>query len=139
MLEEWQIAYAAGLFDGEGYVSLNKGYKGYIMNVGLEMSSITVVNRLVRWFGGTIYFRVPRKEGWKGLWTWRLTREEAVEFLERALPYLLVKDLEAQLGLFFADTFRGYGAGFSIPTETVRIRDFIIEVSKETKKETLLG
>jgi hypothetical protein len=86
------IAWAAGLFEGEGCISVRNpknAYPGYI--VVLHMSDRDVVERLNSLFparNGVIDCG-PRKKGYKTQFRWSLTSKHLVAgFLAEVLPYL---------------------------------------------------
>ncbi len=106
---EQQLAYAAGIIDGEGCVNIAKQpgetIRGYslVMRVVVTNCSKALIDFLVRTFGGRIYHYVSkgkRKEYWK----WYLFTSNAANFLGTIMPYLIVKRQEAQLAIEFQQT-----------------------------------
>lgn len=93
-----EIAYLAGIIDGEGCIRLAKCYS---KNAGRLHIRITVANRslkLVKW--------LKKKTGWKynihansGAFYWRVTSEGARKILKLILPYLVIKKAQAKLAL----------------------------------------
>jgi hypothetical protein len=93
------IAYAAGIVDGEGCLTLNrrKHRNGEHSDVYQCMVSVTNNSeRLLYWlqkhFGGAVCERTGHSYEWR---LYRITEQEA--FLTTILPYLLVKEEQAHL------------------------------------------
>jgi hypothetical protein len=86
------IAWAAGLFEGEGSVCASKS-KGRIargLRMQLGMSDQDVVERFFGIVGhGAVYPAKPYKTGWKPRFTWTSNRsKQCIETMETFLPYL---------------------------------------------------
>lgn len=96
-------AYAAGLIDGEGSITLGpklKGrYKSYVIQVGVEMSikAITILNQMHKVYGGTM--GINRQKGQKHSSTaaWRIFGSNAACFLYRVFPFLMLKQKQAEI------------------------------------------
>ena len=81
-----ELAWATGLFEGEGCIHLRKDYR----SVKLEMNQTDydVLLRLQNYFGGKIY-DMPKKENRKQMWKWLVARKALViPLLEAMLPML---------------------------------------------------
>ena len=82
------IAWAAGLFEGEGCISIKKDYKG----VGLQMvgTDRDVLERMCNLFGGSIYTMsmAKRPAHHKQQYSWTLQkRDKVMSALEKMLPF----------------------------------------------------
>jgi len=83
------IAWATGLFEGEGYIVLHPKYQS--VRIGMTQSDYDILLRLQSLFGGSI-----DDKHWKGmkptqkrLWQWRLGRSAEVKsVLVKMLPLL---------------------------------------------------
>lgn len=78
------IAWAAGLFEGEGCISDHgRGFR-----CSVEMTDKDIITRLQSLFPGpSVASRV--REQWKETWTWRINKADDVRnFLSKILPYL---------------------------------------------------
>lgn len=86
MNKEILIAWAAGLFEGEGSFQIgnNKG-RGIV----ISSTDKDVLDRLRDNFGGNIYEITKRKSHWKDAWIWTVRKEEAIKFYQQIKPYLL--------------------------------------------------
>lgn len=84
MSRETDIAWAAGLFEGEGCIS--KGAQPHHIKLILRMTDKDVVERFRDLMGGTIYERdlpPPRKR----IWSWYANGSEAATVLTRLMPH----------------------------------------------------
>lgn len=97
------IAYAAGILDGEGTVCLNMTGKP---GAKLPRAVVNITNQnteLLEWlrdrWGGRIYeLTGNRRRGWPICWALQFTkRGEARAFLASATPYLIVKRQRADI------------------------------------------
>lgn len=83
-------AWAAGLFDGEGCISLPSGKARVV--VSIQMTDFDLLERMRDGFGGKIYSVAKRKDHWKESWKWQIsTTKDSVEFLDRIYPWLGVR------------------------------------------------
>lgn len=114
MLRDTDIAYAAGLLDGEGSIviglSKRKRLKGIVPDHWLQVG-ITGTNReMLDWlrqnFGGHIsdssHSKSRKKQ--RPCWTWRVMSNQASEFLKLLLPFLKDKHQRAILAIEFQET-----------------------------------
>lgn len=95
MNKEIKLAYIAGLFDGEGTVTLSYNNKKDIYRaatVSMSSTSIELLELLVEEFGGSIVKQKVYKEHHKQSWSWRLQRRNAISFLDSILPYMMEKE-----------------------------------------------
>ena len=95
------LAYAAGIFDGEGSVGIkvHQGVHGPIHSPYATVSQTRpqVLHWLVERFGGSLRFN---KSGGKyGIWTWWLSARLAINFLKEIQPYSIVKREEIRITL----------------------------------------
>ena len=109
MPDQTDLAYAAGIIDGEGSIvvgrhpskSCRRGFS-FDLSVQVLMTDWEVPSWLHLNFGGCFFEQPPRK-GMKRrrLYGWRLYSINAQHFLELALPYLKIKRLQAELATEF--------------------------------------
>ena len=95
MISDVELAYAAGVFDGEGYVGINMMQKAS-HRAKYGVLHVTVTNtyeELINWFedrfGGSSYCHDHRS--WRDVHKWRAGARVACDFLQQVLPYLIVK------------------------------------------------
>lgn len=106
-METFKDEYAAGLFDGEGSIYINKAQLSY----GLRYSLSCTINNthkpamdtFHRTYGGAIQHVTPGKGnlGKRGVWRITLAHGAARDFLEKIVPHLFIKKDEALLAIAF--------------------------------------
>jgi hypothetical protein len=86
------IIYAAGLFDGEGTVTLTKmnaANQFRAPGVSLSSTTYTLVDFMKSTFGGQIIkLKRAKSQGHKQAWHWQTYRGSAINVLEQISPYL---------------------------------------------------
>jgi hypothetical protein len=81
--------YAAGLFDGEGTVTLStaNGKFRYPV-VSVSSTTLCLLEFLQTYYGGHISKHKAYKKHHAASWSWKARYDEALGFLEKVLPYL---------------------------------------------------
>ncbi|SRR6266566_5746980 len=106
-----EIAYLAGLFDGEGSVNIFKQPKRKDMTVPAYFIEISIGNThkgVLQWvlekFGGRLSHNAEQytKRNHR-TWRWRASSNDAYEVLVAMLPYLTVKKEQAKLAIEFRE------------------------------------
>ena len=86
-----ELAYLAGVFDGEGSFGIwSKGVgKSKQLRVNVDMADSDVIMRFLTFFkAGAIYSRAPKDAKHKLMYSWRVTHKEtAINILRMMLPY----------------------------------------------------
>jgi len=107
------LAYLAGIIDGEGTIGIyRKGgttkrphYEGTVIVVQRDP---TIPQWIQQRFGGSLIHRVFRIRGGKRdrytYWRWYLIGKKIGPFLERCLPYLIIKREQAECAIELAGT-----------------------------------
>ena len=102
---EFSLEYLAGIFDGEGSISINKcnlaRYKyrnpRYTARVLFGMVDERPVKEFKRRFGGYLVRRT-NQGGLRPMWNWSIAGNKIVlNFLEQIMPLLVVKRAQAEL------------------------------------------
>lgn len=106
-----ELAYIAGLFDGEGCVTFARCRKWHYVTSLVTNTDRDILEYLQGLFGGNISRLSLRKPGWKQGWSWRLTGSEAVEFLAAIQPWLKIKDRQATVAFAWNAVRPGPGRG----------------------------
>lgn len=113
------LAYIAGIFDGEGCICLRRAKK---KGVALDISVVNTNEWLMQWLkfalGGNFY--PVQKEGrrnknWKPCWRWTISSNRALDCLKLLYPYLRLKKPQAELAIKFQEARRG--SGYSLTDE----------------------
>ena len=109
-MKRTDLAYVAGIIDGEGYIGLTR--QGKSRSIRLTVSVDNTNEWLIQWlhfaFGGSIYLRHRRKENWKPQWSWIITCLRASDFLKLVYPFLRIKKPQAEIAIKFQEARRGH-------------------------------
>lgn len=115
------IRYVAGLFDGEGWITVSvkqmnaRGYVNYQLFVGIGMVHKPIIDALKHQFGGNIFIKRPspgQSARTRTSSVWRLSSGPAAGFLGQILPYLVVKREEAEIAIEFQQHIRRHTNDF---------------------------
>ena len=112
-----EIAWAAGLFDGEGCVTISRSNPArsrspdHQLRVTLGMCHEATIAKMKQMFGGSMSMRRSKAKGWRDHWVWCLASYPAANFLGSIYPYLITKKYEAWLGREFQATRTLFGGG----------------------------
>ena len=107
-----EVCWAAGFFDGEGYITIqrrgHKGYIGHYLRIGINHVAIEPLLEMQRLFGGNIEKQNPDKVvgNRKQRHRWALSTSQAAETLKQLLPYMKNKNKVAGLALDFQSTIQ---------------------------------
>lgn len=95
------LAYLAGLVDGEGTISIKTEGKTRPHTVYLHVSNTNenVIALCEEAFGGRRRLRKWKNKKWKPCWEWILTKEKACEAIRKLRPFLRIKQKQADLAL----------------------------------------
>lgn len=92
-MKDTELAYIAGLFDGDGCVCILKEKQGKYRLLRIEASiqntDLDVIEYLKSCFGGRVWHR--KLPSGKTFGAWALSCRKAVEFLEKIGPFLRIK------------------------------------------------
>ena len=100
MSSDTDLAYAAGLIDGEGCFSTHDNGNGYF---GLDLRVVNRDKACLDWlalkFGGKVYKKGGRNlpSHWSKTYMWVATAGVMRGFLDKMLPYFIVKTKHAQV------------------------------------------
>lgn len=83
--EDQLYAWAGGLFDGEGTISIDKNK----IRVAVVMTDFDILETFKLNFGGSLIEQTKRVDYYKDQWRWSLTNnQESCLFLTKILPFL---------------------------------------------------
>jgi hypothetical protein len=91
-MRDTDIAYLAGIIDGEGSIGMSSGGAGirrFVIEV--KMTDEMTIRLLHAAFGGNVITRTPANPLWKPLWRWRVTGTAARQAYQQLCPYLRIK------------------------------------------------
>ena len=120
--ETVELAYSAGLIDGEGYIGIirtkpNSDDKSPRIEpkIQVTMCDRKALDYLKEVFGGTLILRASNKKKWKDRYIWTLTNKEKLrEVGKKLLPFLKTKKEQIVLLLSFLDDCPSKRRGRSI-------------------------
>lgn len=130
------LAYAAGIMDGEGYIGITVLEKDkrrkqtspcFQLVVSVGMTDPQVVNWLSDTFGGNAYSYPPRKSNTRGVFHWRLAGKNAAGFCSLIRGSLKIKQKQADVAIrYYADPRMNHGRhggrGVSISPDEITLR-----------------
>ena len=99
-IDEKDLSYIAGFFDGEGCITLNGNYLG--LTVSASNTVLKPLEFMQKTLGGRILARTGLKKKFpqhKLSFDWRIYGPKAASVLALLLPYLKVKREQAMLGI----------------------------------------
>jgi hypothetical protein len=114
VMRKADIAYAAGLFDGEGCITIAKawyrkpdGTRRYYhaLRLTLAMVDKAPVHWLADLFGGSVKPHSPGNKKYRPQWRWEVRSLKAEKMLNAIYPYLKVKRKQADLAFLFRNTY----------------------------------
>lgn len=112
------LAYMAGIVDGEGCIAIerfrnqpsrNPPSYCYRLKIRIGNTNQGLIEYLRLSLGGSVKTVKPRTERDKEAWEWYTAGEPAVEYIKLLLPYLRIKRPQAELGIKFQSRKRGRG------------------------------
>ena len=99
MLPSEILAYAAGIVDGEGHVSIRRTTHYYAVSVSVSNSSKRLTDFLLKYFEGSC--NTGKRPNRKPYHRWNIAANQAVQFLKAIYPYLVIKQDQADLVMQF--------------------------------------
>lgn len=107
------VLYAAGLFDGEGTVAINKNSQRqkptYSLIICIAMTHKPVLEYMTKQFGGKVRpvsVKRYKEQGYSPQWIWLLSSYKAMHFLEFIQPYIKVKKEHVDIGIQFQKEYQ---------------------------------
>jgi len=140
-----QLAYLAGIIDGEGTVSAqtdNRNKNHLAIRISVANSNHDLINWLQITFGGSIYNRKTYKKHHKPQKEWRVTGLDAINLAKSTLEYSIIKKPQLEL-LVELELLRGFyqkGTPGKIVTpelvgKRIPIVDKIIELNRRNSSQ----
>jgi hypothetical protein len=109
MWKDTDIAYFAGIMDGEGSIyiqrRLHRGSTDYFPRFQVGNTDLVLMTWIKETFGGTLYEkrRLSAPEHWKAQYEWFSTRPLLDVLLPLITPYLKTKRRQAEIMMEFRD------------------------------------
>lgn len=109
-MKRTDLAYIAGIFDGEGYVGIQSdgkkakhGKRNLRLRVAVSSTDEWLCQYLKFAIGGGVIKLRRASETLKPCWQWEISYRQAGDFLKLILPYLHLKKPQAELAIKFQD------------------------------------
>ena len=132
-------AWVAGLFDGEGCVSIvinpdigGRAHHG--LQCTIAMTSEETILKVQELFGGHVYYK--RQLLKKPVWTWRINSIKAIPFLRSIRPFSVTKRLQIDIALEALSewvTPASRAGALRLTDETVALREGYMLALREAK------
>jgi hypothetical protein len=143
--KETDLAYLAGLIDGEGVVTIAKvrpapriknGNPRYFAKVEIQMSDRPAIDHIARLYERHIMVKKPsanmKKEAYRVSWQAKI----AGELLKQVLPYLVLKHPQALAVIAFQAVLTAEGPGGRPKTaEQIAVRERYYQELRRLKRE----
>lgn len=133
------LAYAAGIIDGEGCICIGcsltrRKTPVYSFVVEVQMSDREAIDWLHKTFGGSLYEYL--KFGRRKVYRWQVGTNNAKRFLMTVIPYLKVKQKQAELAIEFQNARScTWHCGNPKPQELIELEKSQYEKLKRFHKE----
>lgn len=111
-IKEVELAYTAGLFDGEGSLSIFKCSRGnsYGLSIAIQITDKEVLDYISSLFGGKVTSIKRRENNKRDTWTWSLHSLKAKSFLVKIYPFLRLKKESAAICIEFVSRYHQPGS-----------------------------
>ena len=147
LFSDTELAYAAGLFDGEGCIDIRRIERksaasrspSFQLRCSVAMTHLPTIELLFNSFGGALMHQRERTP-YKQLFTWRITDTLCKPFLEAVYPFLKTKKYEAWLALEYeASKTKSVNRKLQLTQEEIALREGFYWALKAAKTEVNLG
>lgn len=105
---EAQLAYLAGIIDGEGsfYIGITNNGRKFHSRIYVVNTNEDVIKWLKETFGGLMYKRTSKKNPhWKTRYEWVLDKTAIDSVCQKMIPYLIIKKKHAGIMIDFRNSF----------------------------------
>ena len=110
--------YVAGLFDGEGCVTIHQSNRIFKLRCTIAMTCLSILEKLKTKYGGSIH---QCKGTNKPVYHWQIYTESAKQFLVDIAPHVQVKQAEVELALNFVEVCIGR-RGYKLSPDELNLR-----------------
>lgn len=89
------LAYAAGIFDGEGCVGIwgnpHVKSRALMLHVHITNTNKEVLDLFAKRFGSTVQLRKPATRKHQAIYRWAINSDHAISFLDQVYQFLVIK------------------------------------------------
>ena len=141
-MDKITLPYAAGLFDGEGCIHINKWTSAlkngnqYSLLVQIKMCDGRLLHDFKRDFGGNLTSEKRSLVNPKhsDILVWRVGARQAAAFLKEILPYLRLKRKQALLAISFQEKMPITGRGrYPVTADEIHFRENAYKEMRDLK------
>ena len=135
-MEEWKLAYLAGIIDGEGTIVIAKqkireGRKNHLYSLRMQVGNSE--KRLIDWlqenFGGSIHIMRERHE--RKFYQWTVGSKDTYKLLKEMKYYLVIKEEQADIGIKFYERTLSHKPGRKVPMWLSEKREELFQKMKD--------
>lgn len=137
MWKDTEIAYLAGIIDGEGSIYIQRritkaGYISYFPRFQVVNTNQKVMEWIENTFGGNLYKKPRTKHNtkWRLCFEWFTTVEIMDQLLPLIIPYLIIKKEHALVMMQFRSTFNKRNGSRGVNSS---VQDLRFEYMKQIK------
>ncbi len=131
MWNETDLAYAAGIIDGEGCIYIDR-YKdkrrneeknmNYVLRVKVAMTDLIAPAWLLK-FGGSVRTYNYKTPKFKPIHIWTINSDKAIDFLSLIFPFIKIKKAQIETAIDFQKTKSGYCCRKSSSLNVIQFRE----------------
>lgn len=126
-----ELAYAAGIFDGEGYITILRATANrkagrtheYILVAGMSNTHRPTIEWLKEQWRGTTMLHNQVFKNRKRIFMWRVSGPMALGFIRDIYPYLRIKKPQADLAIAFQATKSRQWGVRGLSNDVLALRD----------------
>jgi hypothetical protein len=135
----FELAWAAGLIDGEGCIGIfeDSNYLKAYLRLSLNMTHQETVKRFHKLFGaGTVRLATKQNSNWRQQLSYKASGKDALFVIKELLPYLFTKRESALLAVSFMEFYLpicgGKGYKLLAPTQEqlIKAKTFVVRSSE---------
>ena len=121
------LAYMAGLFDGEGCISLARHSSGRYYNVAcyIVMTNEYILQLFCFRFGGRVSrkYNRPMNPKHQPYWRWSISSRQAYHFLKTIYPYLIIKKPQAEVAFKFIEEHTYHTGSYKLTDKQIALKE----------------
>ena len=124
-LTNTDLAYLAGIIDGEGSIGIYaraKGSSNYFLKLMIANTSEPLIKWIRTRFGGATVFTRYDNPAHRPTWNITIYQQHVADVLRACRPYMVAKADQADLAIDFAENFRTSRGRWVVPVEEVERR-----------------
>lgn len=142
-VRETDLAYMAGLMDGEGTIGITRRSGGptykslrYTLVVAVQMSDRPSIDHVAALFQRSVYEKGPYANMRKTAYLLQWQARVAAELLEPLVPYLVLKRPQAEIALQFQREQDVIRRGVVLSDEILARKEFCYQELRRLKRES---